>query len=595
MKKNGRDSDLAHEFIPEKDFDGKKHLKEIKDIFLWMSKTFSQIKLYSINHPSVSGFIDILYEKLSSFLDKNWKLELTVTETSFYYQEDKVFEEKQLIRSLPFVFFKDGIQNLFFYKGINKEELREFLEIIKMVSHLPPEESDIVTILWEKDFPSIRYYAPDEFLESKIGLEVQIPEYKVDRRNMTSGIIKIDSEKNGLIKAKEFLEKSNGSIISDEAEFSPEFLCRQAELNDKEAEALEAMINKSRSLSQEEETTHLLIEILFLEERIEPFAQTLETLKKFLEDFLNKVEFSPAAHIMQHLVELKNELKFQSSPKVVFLDNFFEALKKEETLDKLSEILIKNNHWDEKRFFEYLSYIGSAALPMISKLYNLYPSPAFRKEAHLFLRKTEIQDFSELIKIADDTREPLTMEIISILEKSKDNKAITYLASLLSFKKKSIRLRTIEALGKFKTQKSNRIILSFLDDIDKDIRTCAARNIPLPEDKESLAEIIKRVCRKSFHKKTPEEKSSFLDVLSSINTKESLSILQDIIKGIGFFSKKSKKETGLCAIDSLKRKKPPFAENVLEEGIKSRNKAIRLACREALSYMKSSFSKRNSN
>ncbi len=581
-KKYGRDAGSPTEAPQGINFEEKEQIQEVKDILLWMAKTFSQIKLYSLHHPSVSGFIELLFEKLSNFLHKNWKLELTISESSFYFLGKKVHQEKQLIRSLPFLFFKDGIQSLFFYKGISKDELSEFLEIIKFVSHLPPEESDIVTILWEKDFPSIRYYAPDDFLESKIGLEVEIPEYQVERNKMTSGVLTIDAGKKGIIPAKKILEKTDDPIISDTDEFSLESLSQQAELKSEELEALEKTINKNRSLSQEQETTHLLIEILYLEERIEPFAQILETLKKFMEDFLHKSEFNPSVHIMEHLVDLKNELKLQASPKVVFLDNFFAELKKEKSLEKLSEILKKHDHWDEKAFFEYLSFIGPQALPLVSRLYNQYPGAAFRKEAHLFLGKIGTRDLSELIKIADDTREPLTMEIISILENSQDKKAVTYLASLLRFKKKSILLRTIEAIGKYKNPKSNRILLPFLDDPDKDIRIRSARNIPLPQEKEIQEEIIKRVRQKSFLKKTPEEKAILIDLLAAAGSKESLAVLKDIIKSVGFFAKRRKKETGLYAVSSIKRTKNPLAQNILEEGKKSRNKAIREACRKAI-------------
>ncbi|MFW6160892.1 MAG: hypothetical protein ACOC57_07095, partial [Acidobacteriota bacterium] len=177
---------------------------------------------------------------------------------------------------------------------------------------------------------------------------------------------------------------------------------------------------------------------------------------------------------------------------------------------------------------------------------------------------------------------PLTMEIISILENSQDKKAVTYLASLLRFKKKSILLRTIEAIGKYKNPKSNRILLPFLDDPDKDIRIRSARNIPLPQEKEIQEEIIKRVRQKSFLKKTPEEKAILIDLLAAAGSKESLAVLKDIIKSVGFLAKRRKKETGLYAVSSIKRTKNPLAQNILEEGKKSRNKAIREACRKAI-------------
>lgn len=56
------------------------------------------------------------------------------------------------------------MKGLGFYRGLHKAELEGFLEAIRVVSLLPPEEGDIVNALWEKDFPNVRYHAPDYFL-----------------------------------------------------------------------------------------------------------------------------------------------------------------------------------------------------------------------------------------------------------------------------------------------------------------------------------------------------------------------------------------------------------------------------------------------
>lgn len=49
----------------------------------------------------------------------------------------KIFQDEKTIKSLPFLFYKDGMQKLTFHNGLKKEELREFMEIIKKVYDQP--------------------------------------------------------------------------------------------------------------------------------------------------------------------------------------------------------------------------------------------------------------------------------------------------------------------------------------------------------------------------------------------------------------------------------------------------------------------------
>jgi len=51
---------------------------------------------------------------------------------------------------------------------MDDEEINDLLEIIRLESAKPAEESDVVNALWLKDFPNLQYYAPEEFIENRI-------------------------------------------------------------------------------------------------------------------------------------------------------------------------------------------------------------------------------------------------------------------------------------------------------------------------------------------------------------------------------------------------------------------------------------------
>jgi hypothetical protein len=121
------------------------------------------MKIFPSEHATVKNFVDLLTQKFTDFLAAYQKLQVGIEEYSFTYGGKPVFSDDLTIKSLPFFFFKDGLQILFFYQGLDRPEIQEFLELIKEETSKPAEDRDIVASLWERDFPNIQYYAPDEF------------------------------------------------------------------------------------------------------------------------------------------------------------------------------------------------------------------------------------------------------------------------------------------------------------------------------------------------------------------------------------------------------------------------------------------------
>ena len=129
---------------------GIKEIKNAREIVQLLAKTTSQMKIFASDHVNISRFTDELFGKMNEFLKKHWKFELGVQEFSFTYKGKTVYTDKQIKKSIPFLFYKDGVQSLYFYKDLTKDEFLDFLDVIKKEANLPAEESDIVISLWEK-------------------------------------------------------------------------------------------------------------------------------------------------------------------------------------------------------------------------------------------------------------------------------------------------------------------------------------------------------------------------------------------------------------------------------------------------------------
>jgi HEAT repeat protein len=226
-------------------------LEKIRDFLHHLANTVSAMKIFPAEHTTSKTFIDDLSQKITSFLDVYGKLDISVEEFSFVCDGKPVYTDEMAIKSLPFFFFKDGMQKLYFYQGLDRQELLDFLDLIKKESKKPAGQSDIITALWEKDFAHIQYFAPDEFLENRIlqecgfsqqgapakgqGADVgefshKAIEIKVDTSKFSKGKIELSAEDRDVVQmrsAMKGLEEEEAPRIAlekvAESRGSPEF------------------------------------------------------------------------------------------------------------------------------------------------------------------------------------------------------------------------------------------------------------------------------------------------------------------------------------------------------------------------------------
>jgi len=206
-----------------------KALERIRDILHKLAKAVSAMKIFPSDHASIRTFADDLTWKFRSFLDVYGKFEIWISEFSFICGDKPVYSDDIPIKSLPFFFYKDGMQKLYFYQGLDGGEILDFLDVITKESRKPAGDSDIVSALWERDLPHIQYYAPDDFLENRILEECgqaqsrapspemaefahKAIEIKVDTSKFSKGKIELSDEDRDIVRQR----AANKDLAKDE-------------------------------------------------------------------------------------------------------------------------------------------------------------------------------------------------------------------------------------------------------------------------------------------------------------------------------------------------------------------------------------------
>ena len=114
---------------------------------------------FSLNEKTIDVFCLTITADL-----ENGTISLRINQYDILFNGEVVYHSRDRDDSLALFFFKDGLRELSFMKGISRDEIKEFLRIISLDYEKKVLDDDIVTLLWEKDFRNIRYVVDDAFL-----------------------------------------------------------------------------------------------------------------------------------------------------------------------------------------------------------------------------------------------------------------------------------------------------------------------------------------------------------------------------------------------------------------------------------------------
>jgi HEAT repeat protein len=577
-----------------------KKLDRVREILLTLANAVSAMKIFPFEHATVKNFVDDLTRKLKAFLSDFEKIEIGIEEHDFTYIGKPVFRDDLNIKSLPFFFFKDGMQKLFFYDGLDADELTDFLELIKQESRKPPEEADIVNALWERDLANVQYYAPDDYLESRIleernqrlnpnttflpaEMDALVPDIKVDPSRLSTG--KIELEPDDREEAGEMtLEMAEKGVAADG---SPEMIkggaaAHDAALNDGEIDEINTLIHKNRAISPEEEFLNLMIEIIFLDKDLSQFEANLDVLMEYHLEQLQKGNFPVSILVIHKVRELKDHLVGTDPAKGSRLDAFLKQVIGEKTLIAAKDLFLKDKQVDINAFVDYLKLLGNQALPLSGDLYEALPDPEVRSRLLEYYRETASRDMGAIIGLATDSRPTLSRELIRLAATFSSPKTAQHLAVFLNSRERGIKLEAIHALGRIGDDIANKILAGFLRDPDEDLRIEAGLRIKYLGDTTRLLQIIQEASSRAFARKSMAEKQVIFRFLGRTMTGEALNFLRNTLNRSPLFPSAHRTELRLCAVLGLESMATEEALEALRRGTTLRGNAVRQASVQAL-------------
>ncbi|MEW6002406.1 MAG: HEAT repeat domain-containing protein [Nitrospirota bacterium] len=525
--------------------------KAVKDILQNLIKAKKTLKMYPQNNPVYLKTLEDSYEKFRSFFEYKDDLTLKIKQNTISYDSEQVYSNPEREDNLALLFFKDGLRELTFKKGLKKEELEEFLRIISLDFDREILDDDIVTLLWEKDFQNIHHVVDeaslfdDEYYETKAESAVKERSTEIDE----------------LVKASE--DELAGDEIKEIA---------LMQLTEKDLQMLVNEIEKDSS-DKIEKLVDFLFEIFNNAEGKDEFEDSVIFMKDVIRFSMKLGDLDSVLNIMTMAKDiLENPASTEEMRK--YINRALVYAGTEEILNLLAEFLDSGAEVDKEVFNKYIEFLDKNVISQFIKILAELKTMNARKLVIDALVLIGGKDIQMIARGLNDHRWYVVRNIIYILRKIGDKSAVEHLLKAVKHSDIRVRKEAIRALGELGRREVLLTLRECLDDPDIQVRIASARALGNNGSEAAKKILLEKISDKMFMKKDFAEKKRFFEVLSRWRDDDLFDFLIKTLKKRSFFNKSKNYENKACAAYCLGLIGNKEALPILEKEKNSNNKLL---------------------
>jgi len=573
--------DLAEEMPSIEGAESDEEILLARDLTKSFLKAIKAFRFYPPENPALKSFQELLPKKFQFFLNKYNSFIFQIGEYTLSYKGKVLYENWDVKTSLAFLFYKDGLRELRFMKGLEEQEVRGLIDIIVKCDNINQLEDDFITLMWEKDFNHISYRATDEFLED---MPVYIPD-NVDqfRKDLVfkpiAHEVEVDFLENDLeeeVNLDEALSKlieELHSFVSNRSVYS---------LTPEEVEKMRKEVEEEIKPNYVLNIVDVIFEILEWEKEPEPYQIAVNTLIKVLDamqilgEFRKAIDLVRRVYIFQRTFELRDW-------QLEIIRKFLVDAGDDQRIDRIGRLLEQEEGVQLEEVHNYLILLQRNAIkPLVRLLGERQKSKARRVicDALSEIGKNALELF---IPYMDDPRWYLVRNITYILGRIGKEESLPYIQKAFNHEEPRVRREAIQALGLIGGAKAVGLLVKCLKDEDSRIRTTAALNLGKVGKKAALEPLLEIVQSKDFQKRGSEEIKGFFDAIGMVgSSRESILVLRQLLERKGWFGRGKTDEIRVGAAQALATIGTPEVMTILESGKDSKDESIRNACLQAL-------------
>jgi hypothetical protein len=549
-----------------------------RELLTFLVRTLKTMFLYPQNNPIPSEFRNSLFEKFTRFLDEYEELKLVADQGKLLLQGEVVHEDTGHEEGIALAMYRDGIREMVFKEGLSAEELRNFLEAIKCSLQGETAEDDLVTLLWERDFLHIRYTVIEQASDLPEPILLESATVEDFEKIYYSEVSLTDqsplsTERLGL-EVSELVSAEIANLLKNMGSFQKEEL---AEIN--------SLLQVERFYRRQAEVITLLFEIIYQEEQLAGFSETLGLVQKVSDQFLAGRRFDLAVELLRQLKKAQEYYLGRSDSRAEKLRLAVERLGEKEQFSKLTEMLNHEKQLPAEQVYQYLVLLSPLVIPSLIQMLGELKTFASRK---LLCQVLEFYAHNQLEQVAKgilDKRWYVVRNLAMVLGRTKDPRILSHLKRTLKHSDFRVRKESILALSRLNTREANLLLIESLSDPDRKIRLSATRVLAAAREKVAFLPLWKQITAKDFIERGEDEIKETFQALVLVDQEESLKYILEYLRKFHLWQRGRHLECKLLALEALEKSSSPNLSSCFEKITSLRNRAVSNTARRILQLL----------
>ena len=547
MEKSGEKLEVKMDEFDEKTIE--EAAKSAKSLIQTFLQTVKGYRLYESNHPILVKFLERLKKDFDKYFEEYDAFTLQIGEYQLLYHGKVVYESQDVKESLAFVFYKDGIRELRFYRGMEFNEILDFLTVVRKSDLVNRMEDDLVTLLWEKDFSHIVFNTVDEFLDK--------------------GAISVPTNEQDLLSRLEFKPDAGQQAEAEEPKPDPfqvltdeglrqalnpspgQTVVQACQLNPDEAEMINQEVQREQSGEYLQALNSKLIEILLhLGEDMDAYENMISYFDRMITSLLTRGQIDDALTILNALMETMESIVLKDK-QIFAIRRVLEGASHPKAVELLGKAMQGNGELPAESIVRYFPFLTKQAIQPLCVLLGELGPGKWEKLISDHLATLCKEDIQPLTRFLSERNPVLLCQILQILGKIGHPSTVKFLGNLVIYPDAKVREETLQVVAKL-GEKGRPLVQKFLRDSAAEIRSKASLIFAKTARDQAVKPLVEIILSEDFLKRDYNEKASFFRALGETGSKEAIPVLKKIANKRMWFKRATWSEMKLCASNTLR-------------------------------------------
>lgn len=568
------------------------HLKKAVEFFNYFSKAVKAKLVYPASSKLPNQFKTELAAKAKELLDDVECLEYKISSNSIQYGDAAVYESNSRAENFAHVFFRDGVTNITFHKGIDEGEMNRFVDLLARMLRTVYIDDDLATLLWEENFENISYKLIDD------GLEIETVEYSVDnfkpKKNIGEDEIRslfqdeaeitfdeddfaTDQQQDGL--------RGHGAAFAGMPDRAHDFLNSITEFSQDEKNQIAEILGEDAKFDHIEYLLIVIFEILGMEREVPGYVETLGFIGKVRDNFISLGNFEGAAELLKRMHEMLDVLRNLKSPRAEKIESFLLDCSSKDKIEYATETINGLSDFDARALFDYLKQLPWAAIdPLLASLGELKSYKA-RESVCAVLAELGKEQLDLIARGLDDDRWYVVRNVVMVLGQIGTPNIVNYLKKTIRHQDYRVRKETVSAAARINTPESADFMILALSDADAKIQMSSLDYLIEKNCTRAFRAVENVVKDKKFKDRPPEQVKKFIEGYSLLGQDKALPHLKQLASRRLLFGSSREERLKLLAIGALSDIKLNDAARLLSKLAQNKNKKVSAAAMKAINRL----------